>query len=136
MKRECSLSFTSIIRAHSSAEICCKRHSKEKCIEPKQKYKCNYLQKYWKYSLLPNFWGPQKLGALGLSLFSLMVNPRLSPSHLITCYYDTITWLKQLRCFIIKIPNNCKQLDVLCQARNQLGTPGKTKSFLRVAQIC
>jgi len=28
-------------------------------------------------SLLPKFWGPPKMGALGLSLFSLMVNLRL-----------------------------------------------------------
>ena len=34
-------------------------------------------KKLWKFSLLPKAWGPPKLGALGLSLFSLMVNPRL-----------------------------------------------------------
>jgi len=36
-----------------------------------------YLQKCWKFSLLPKFWGPSKSGAFGLSLISLMVNPRL-----------------------------------------------------------
>jgi len=47
------------------------------CVEPKQKYK----QKCRKLSLLPKFWGPPKSGALGLNLFSLMVNPRLAYSY-------------------------------------------------------
>jgi len=47
------------------------------CVEPKQKYKYNCSQKCWKSSLLPKFLGYLKSGALGLSLFSLMVNPRL-----------------------------------------------------------
>ena len=37
----------------------------------------NCLRKCWKLSLLPKFWGPPKSGALGLSLFSLVVNPHL-----------------------------------------------------------
>jgi len=51
------------------------------CVEPKQKYKYNCLQKWWKLSLLPKFWGTPKLGALGLSLFSLVVNPRLDATQ-------------------------------------------------------
>jgi len=31
--------------------------------------------------LAPKILGPLQAGALGLSLFSLMVNPRLGPSH-------------------------------------------------------
>jgi len=37
----------------------------------------NCLQSRWKLSLLPKSWDSQKSGALGLSLFSLMVNPHL-----------------------------------------------------------
>jgi len=38
------------------------------------------LTKMWKFSLLPKSWGSSKSGALGLSLFSLMINPRLMQS--------------------------------------------------------
>jgi len=41
----------------------------------KNKYNC--LQKCWKLSLTPKFWGPTKSAALGLTLFSVMVNPNL-----------------------------------------------------------
>jgi len=47
------------------------------CVELKQNYKCNCLQKCWKLSLLPKLRGLPKSGALGLILFSLMVNRRL-----------------------------------------------------------
>jgi len=39
--RECSSSFRSILRTHSSIEIFCLQHSKKTCVEPKQKYKYN-----------------------------------------------------------------------------------------------
>jgi len=63
-----------------SIEIFCKRHSKKTCAEPKQKYSINIIShKYARnrpYS--QNFGAPQNRGqALGLSIFSLMVNPRL-----------------------------------------------------------
>ena len=61
-----------------STQIFYQRHSKKTCVEPKQKCKYNCLQKCWKSSLLPKLWGPSESGALGLSLFILMVNPRLS----------------------------------------------------------
>jgi len=60
-----------------SVEIFCYRHTKKTCVEPKQEYKYKCLQKCWKLSLLPKFWGTPKSGTLGLSLFSLMVSPRL-----------------------------------------------------------
>ena len=45
------------------------------------KQKCNYNYKNAGNSLLlPKLWGPSKSEALGLSLFSLMVNPRLRES--------------------------------------------------------
>jgi len=42
--------------------------------------------------------------------------------HLITCYYDTIICLKQFLCIILKIPNNSRQLVVLCPDVTQLKT--------------
>jgi len=42
------------------------------------KTKIQLLTKIREIVLLPKFWGPPKSAALGLSLFSLMVNPRLS----------------------------------------------------------
>jgi len=33
--RECSSSFSSILRAHSSIEILCLRHNKKTCVDPK-----------------------------------------------------------------------------------------------------
>jgi len=47
-------------------------------------------------------------------------NFKFLTSHLITCHYDTIICVKQLRCIIIKIPNNCRQLVVLCPGVIQL----------------
>jgi len=56
------------------------RGGEKMCVEPKQKCKYNCLQKWWKLSLLPKFWGPRFRGLClkpkGLSLFSLMANPR------------------------------------------------------------
>jgi len=37
-----------------------------------------------------------------------------------TCYYDKIICVKQVRCIIIKIPNNCRELIVLCPGVTQL----------------
>jgi len=68
-----------------------KRQSKTTCVEPK-KHKHNWLQKCWKLPSLPKFWGPPKSGALGWSLFSLMVNPRLT-----TSLTSSTPWDKSLR---------------------------------------
>ena len=58
------------------------------CVESKQKYKYNCLQKCWTFSFLPTFWGLPKSGALDLSPFILIVNPRLLLANFhILCYY-------------------------------------------------
>ena len=111
MKRYCSSSFPSILRTHSSIlDIFCSRHSKNTCVEPKQKYKYNCLQKSWKLSLLPEYWGPAKSGALGLSLFSLMVNPRLGTWKILSIPYInfSIPYLSHsiLYRFFPSIPNS------------------------------
>jgi len=84
------------------------------CVEPKQKYKYNCLQKCWKLSLLPKFWGPPKSGALGLSLFSLMVNPRLDMGEL-------RIWAKRFGglAFIYPALPTCL---VVCTSRRQTST--------------
>jgi len=38
------------------------------------------------------------------------------------CYFDTIIRLKQLRCIIIKIANDCRQLVVHCPGVTQIQT--------------
>jgi len=40
--------------------------------------------------------------------------------YLIACYYDTNICLKQLRCIIMKVPNNRRQLIVLFPGFTQL----------------
>jgi len=44
------------------------------------------------------------------------------PSNLITCYHDTNICLKQLLRIIIKYPNDCRQLIVLCHGVTLLKT--------------
>ena len=92
MKSYCSSSFPSILRTHSSLlDIICSWHSKNTSVEPKQEYKYNCLQKSCKLSLLPEYSGPAKSGALGLSLFSLMVNPRLGTWKILSFPYINIS---------------------------------------------
>ena len=59
------------------------------------------------------------------------------PSHLkpSNYYYDTIICLKQLRCTMIKIPNNCRQLVVLRPGVIQTKTSQRREVYFLMKKV-